>query len=379
MQYWDFDLEIAPGSGQDYPVAARSRDGDAHTTMHFPFDDVRLENYLLKLQQAPSPGAHQRRVAAAHEQPVLEFGQILFEALFAGEVGELYQVSLREAERQHMGLRLRLRIRAPHLASLPWEYLYDSHQAEYLCLSRFRPLVRYIDVTHPIDRLTVTPPLRILGMIASPSNLELLDVEGERRRIEDTLRPLQEQGLVELTWLKGRTRRDLQQAMYTGPWHIFHFIGHADFDPQSAEGVIALESAEGRAHLVRASDFRTLLADQKSLRLVVLNACRGASGDSKDLFSSIAAMLVQGGIPAVLAMQADISDPAALEFTRSFYGTLGQGEPVDGAVAEARKAMRGEIAQTLEWGTPVLYMRAPDGTLFDLARAPEGKMKPCPR
>jgi len=37
---------------------------------------------------------------------------------------------------------------------------------------------------------------------------------------------------------------------------------------------------------------------------------------------------------------------------------------VDAAVAEARKAISFALANSLEWGTPVLYMRAPDGQIF---------------
>jgi hypothetical protein len=29
-----------------------------------------------------------------------------------------------------------VRIQSPELAALPWEFLYDTHQAEYVCLSR---------------------------------------------------------------------------------------------------------------------------------------------------------------------------------------------------------------------------------------------------
>lgn len=59
----------------------------------------------------------------------------------------------------------------------------------------------------------------------------------------------------------------------------------------------------------------------------------------------------------VSAIQAEISDTAALEFTRTFYRAL----------AEARTAIWISIPNTLEWGTPVLYLRAPDGVLFDMA------------
>ena len=42
------------------------------------------------------------------------------------------------------------------------------------------------------------------------------------------------------TWLNGQTWQDLRQAMWGGPWHILHFIGHGDFDAKADEGVIAL-------------------------------------------------------------------------------------------------------------------------------------------
>jgi len=43
--YLDFELEIGPGSGRDYPVAViRSPAGEARETMRFPFDDLALES-----------------------------------------------------------------------------------------------------------------------------------------------------------------------------------------------------------------------------------------------------------------------------------------------------------------------------------------------
>ena len=52
---------------------------------------------------------------------------------------------------------------------------------------------------------------------------------------------------------------------------------------------------------------------------------------------------------------------------RSFYESLADGLPADAAVAEARKAVSIAVTGTLEWGTPVLFMRAADGAIFDLA------------
>jgi hypothetical protein len=51
---------------------------------------------------------------------------------------------------------------------------------------------------------------------------------------------------------------------------------------------------------------------------------------------------------------------------------LAAGRPVDAAVTQARRTLH--AAARAEWATPVLYMRAPDGRLFD--PVPEGPVSP---
>ena len=55
-----------------------------------------------------------------------EVGRVLFEALFTSEVLSCYRVSQAAAREQGKRLRLRLRVEAPELAVLPWEFLYDE-------------------------------------------------------------------------------------------------------------------------------------------------------------------------------------------------------------------------------------------------------------
>ena len=74
----------------------------------------------------------------------------------------------------------------------------------------------------------------------------------------------------------------------------------------------------------------------------------------------------QREIPAVIAMQFEISDEAAIVFAEGFYSSLANGSPVDAAVAAARLAMFARRNDDIEWGTPALYMRVPDGRIFDL-------------
>lgn len=367
--YLDFELEVGIGEGRSYPVAVLdSPAGEARATMHFPLGDLALENRLLALQNALlRSGGQQRRDLSPQQQAVQDFGRELFDMLFTPDVRSCYEVSLREAAQQRKGLRLKLRIHPPELAALPWEYLWHPGRSEYVSLSTRTPIVRYLELPQRIQPLAVTPPLRILGMISGPSDLPRLDCEREKQRVERALGDLSSRGLVELTWLPGQGWRDLMGAMREYTWHVFHFIGHGGFDHTSGEGLIVLTDRDGRAAHFSATRLGRLLADQDALRLVLLNSCEGARGSERDIFSSTASILVRRGIPAVLAMQYEITDQAAIEFARTFYEAVSDGMPVDGAVAEARKAISFAVNNTVEWGAPVLYMRSADGVLFDLA------------
>src|SRR3712207_4728345 len=258
---------------------------------------------------------------------------------------------------------LKLHVLPPELSALPWEFIYEP-EGDYLVLSSTTPLVRYLDLPQRAEQLAVSPPLRILGMVASPRGLPSLDVEHEKRLMEEAVKRLQAEGLVELRWLEGQTWRDLQRAMRSGPWHVFHFVGHGGFDPATEEGAIALSDEGGRKDMLRARALARLLDDHFPLRLVFLNSCEGAKGSERDAFSSIAATLVRYGVPAVVAMQYEISDTAAIEFSRNFYEAVADGLPVDAAATEARTAV--SMKSALEWGTPVLYMRSGDGLIFDI-------------
>jgi tetratricopeptide (TPR) repeat protein len=365
--YLDFELEIREGESRGYAVAVHSPAGEAQEEMSFPFDERQLRDKLKDLEIALLRSGGTRRSLSTEERTVQEFGRRLFEAVLVGKVGTCYYRSMDQAQQEGKGLRLKLHVKPPNLTVLPWEFLYDPDRDEYLCFSRDTPIVRYTDLREPVGRLSVKPPLRILGMVASPRDLDPLDVEHEKGLMDEAIEDLQAGGLVKLTWLEGETWRDLQRAMRRdGPWHIFHFVGHGDFDLSAQEGLIAFtEKGTGRRHLLRSRDLARLLDGHPYLRLVFLNSCEGARGSEGDPFSGTAATLVRRGIPAVVAMQYQITDEAAIEFSSAFYESLADGLPVDAAVTEARVAV--SMDSMLEWGTPVLYMRSPDGRLFDIA------------
>lgn len=368
MNYLDFELEVGQGAGLEYPISViRSPAGEARATMLFPFDALELKNRLQSVQIALlRSGGKRTRSTSPELLAVKEFGSRLFDSLLVGEIRSRYDISLQEAARREQGLRLKLRFQTSELANLPWEFMFDSRQDEYVCLSRSSPLIRYLAVPQPILPLNTKLPLQILGMVASPEDQPPLEIDLEKERVETALEPLQRSGMVKLTWLEGQTWRSLQHALQGGPWNVFHYIGHGGFDRFLQEGFIALADEKGMTHPLNAAQLGRLLADHSHMRLVLMNSCEGAQIGDADIFSSSATTLVRRGIPAVIAMQNEISDTAAIEFSRSFYEAMANGMPVDAAVSEARKAISLAMSNSIEWGTPVLYLRAEDGNIFNL-------------
>ncbi|HSL07093.1 MAG TPA: CHAT domain-containing protein [Pseudonocardiaceae bacterium] len=364
MTTLDFELEIGSGAAGTYPVVARAPGGEVATSMRLPLTPVELDQQIAVVRGAVlASTAVVRRAPTTDEKPVRDLGQQLFEALVAGDVRGLYVASRQRAHEQGSVLRLVLRVRPPELARLPWEFLFDPNQQDYLGLSM--PLVRYPEVLAPRQPLQVALPLRILGMVACPGDQHSLEVDEEQQRLLTALAGLERDGLVELSWVAGQTYNDLEDALDQDLWHVFHFVGHGGYDRVAEEGTLALADDAGRTDLVGADDLSRLLAKHPTLRLVVLNACDTGRGGGLDALSSTAGALVRRWIPAVVAMQFEITNPGAVVFAQSFYQSVAKRRPVDDSVVRARQALRRAKKDTLEWGTPVLYLRAPDGRIFE--------------
>jgi hypothetical protein len=310
-----------------------------------------------------------RAIRSEETEAARELGGKLFESVFGGEVRAALRSSLDEAQRQEgTGLRLKLRLQdAAELADLPWEFLYDPSLDRFLAQSNQTPIVRYIEMPERIKPLTLQLPLRVLVMVSSPDdpNYAKLDVALERSQLQTALDPLNRAGQVHVEWLEGASLSTLQRHLQGGPYHIFHYIGHGGFDQRTEEGVLVLEDEQRRGLLADAHRIGALLHDHRSLRLAVLNSCEGARNSRSDPFAGVATTLIRQGIPAVVAMQFEISDEAAITFAGEFYAALASGFPIDAAVAEARKAIYLR-PNDVEWGTPVIFTRAPDGVLFEL-------------
>lgn len=363
--YLNFDLLIQ-----------RAREGYRARVQHSPVGEAWQPFTLPRIEDVSTSSAFVGPNGGDQNTPQ-RFGAQLYTTVFDGQVGNCLSRSLDAAQRQSKGLRIRLRLNeVPELAELPWEYLHDSDNKRSFVLSDQTPIVRYLEMQSSQQPLELARPLRILMVIANPYDFPPLDVEEEWQKVEEAFSDLQQRDFVVVQRLPEATLSALQKQLRQEQYHILHFIGHGWVDAITQQSGLVLENAKGRGHLVPASVLGTLLHDHRSLRLVLLNACQGARMTEKNPFAGTAQQLVQQGLSSVIAMQFPISDQAAIALTHEFYRALADGYPVDAALAEARKAIYGQQGHNFEWGTPVLFMRAPDGRLFDIEGV--GEEAPAP-
>ena len=358
----ELEMSTGPGPGQFITrVVDAPSGGEPSAVVQLDVEGLLRDRYALEMTVLASAVAG-RKIAAAPEQDLRRVGLLLFDALLSGPVLGTYRASVRIAQQRDEPLRLVLRLADPKLAALPWEALFDPEIEAYIC--RKEPLVRHVPAPFTPQPLKVAPPLRILGLIASPRGMPALDVTAEQDNLSRALAGPISEGLIHLEWLEQATWETVQEKLLSDHWHVLHFVGHGDYDLKTDQGVLALVGPGGQANLVGADQLVDLLNQaQPTPRLVVLNSCSSGEEGTQDLFSGTAAALVHSGIGAVAAMQFTVSDPAAIAFAQGFYVAIAHGRSVD----EASRSGRIGILQapgTLEWVTPVLYVRGENTQLF---------------
>lgn len=347
--YHDFQLSVS----RDDIIQASSDQGEAQE--QFVLNENEIEPKLTSIQQR-----------SINAKLLKALGSKLYQTLFPPRILALFHATVADARNHNCGVRLRLVFESPERAALPWEFLYDVDTKTFLGNNIQTALSRYINVPLPPNEIRVSLPLKILLVIASPTDLVKLDTDGEEKLICDALSTQIEGGRIKLDVLHEATISNITQKLQENPYSVIHFIGHGVF--RDDRGFIALVDEDGKAKLLDDESFANFFLGNLSLGLVVLNSCQGAEVSSNQIFAGIAPHLVQRGIPAVVAMQYSILDSTAKLFADEFYRTLALGWPVDAAIQTTRNAISIEVGlDKRDFATPVLYMRARDGVILSIA------------
>ncbi len=366
-----FDLLIGRAVDGTYPVTViASPAGETETAVmaRLTPDDDEIRETLEQIEDRDT------------DAQILQWlGGEFFDQLFTGQIAALYRASMAITQGQGQRLRIRLRVDtdAPELVTLPWELLYDSTADMVLAASPDIDFVRHFPVRKPSKSTTVQLPLRVLVAISNPEGVPPLDVAKERAIIQEAIERQKEPASMVLHVVEHATPAALADALRSFDPHIFHFIGHGIND--GTQGFTVLEDETGQPALVDDRAFREIFAHGTETRLVVLNACQSATVVGSKSLNGLAPSLLQRRISAVVAMQYAVADVTATLFAREFYRSLAAGLPVDEAVSAARRAIYVEVGrESADWATPVLYLRAKDGILFELETPELSAPSPIP-
>ncbi len=172
-----------------------------------------------------------------------------------------------------------------------------------------------------------TPPTVVFAFLgANPRDTTPLQLDRERLRVEQILGRATHGRQAQVQPFARTSGEMLRDIVRTWKPTVLHFSGHGN-----DEGLLLLdgpddttEELDGEA-LAEWLDLRP-----ERPRLLVLNACHGARN----------AVPLARVIDVVIGMTNEVSDAAAMTFSREFYSELGEGLSVEQAFRSARAAVR---------------------------------------
>jgi hypothetical protein len=259
------------------------------------------------------------------------------DALLAGGIGACIGTHRRAARTN--GSTLRIVVRSDH-ADWPIESLRDA-TGEDLGMASDVSIVRARGVTKATRQLKVTTPVRVLLVVAEPAGEPPFGGAAIASALE------QQSPHVSLTRLHEPTERALDEALRAQEWHVLHIVARGQSRAAARYGTLDLIGSEGRKRSVNAQNVARLCAKSPSLGVVVLQAVGKTPAEAFDVLTGA---LLESGTPAVVWLPDFGQQQTAAMFARELYGRLAMAEPLDLAMAGARRAFAHG-----NWSGPVLF------------------------
>lgn len=296
------------------------------------------------------------------------YGKQLTEDFFAdSSVKDAFAQALASAQSQDLSLRVRLLIgpSAPELQSLRWETLNNPRDGSPLCTSENILFSRYLSSLdwRPV-RLRPQGNLCALAFIANPSDLAdyslaPVEIAGEYQRARDGLGSIPVD-LVPQPETDQRASLDtLVKRLRETEYDILYLVAHGAMVKD--EPWLWFEDENGKVARTAGSELATRLKElTQRPRLVVLASCQSAGKSAGDALRAIGPRLAEAGIPAVIAMQGNISMQTVAEFMPTFFQELSRDGQIDRAMAVAR----GDIRERPDYWMPALFMRLKSGRIW---------------
>ena len=333
-----------------------------------------------------------------------EFEQIgtnLFSIIHQGKVGEKWD----EFITKNSQCRVQLRIEADEIFRFPWELV--CNDIDRLAAQSKQTFYRaYKGVSTALPKEAAFLPLRVLIIIGSTKDDTAVLPKEELREIETNIRNNNRKDvnnrlvhrLIDIEKLWNPTIAQVKEKINSFKPHIFHFIGHGEFEGGQAQlvikSVVSIDEAGEKSYKRESWQSSRINSDFKNLnwlpRLVLINSCRTemageiVSDENQKHIWSIGDVFRKLKIPAIIAMQADISGVGAGIFSGTLYKHLAEFDPIDKAIGHARDALLTYVQDfaNREWAIPVLTLGLPPEEILPFSPKVDDKklreIRECP-
>lgn len=326
--------------------------------------ELRISDPTTDLLRPPAQGQAilNPETFADLESKPLEYGKLLATQVFSGpDIQRDWTEALTAFRAKDLEIRLRLRLASGDitLQTFRWELLTALDGDTPLSTSKEIHFSRFLSSRDWRNaKLRPRQNLKATIAIAAPTNLKEslnlapIDIAKESVPILAALKG------IETTLLPHPlTLKSLTEALQTSP-DILYLVCHGmagmadDINP-----LLILANDQGLAAITAAKELTAEIARlDPPPRLVVLASCQSAAPSE----TTLATLLAAAGIPAVVAMQGNISMASIQEAMPRFFGELLK----DGQIDRALSTARFEVRDRHDAWMPVLLLRLKSGRIW---------------
>ncbi|RRR74920.1 MAG: CHAT domain-containing protein [Candidatus Viridilinea halotolerans] len=289
----------------------------------------------------------------------IELGKALLSEPLLSELERALGVA--ESHGDYLCFNLAIDRDTPKLQALHWEKLCHPATGRPLATDGRIAFSRFLSSAsgRPIRR-SLRHAVRALAAVAAPDNATTYGLS--EFKASDYLELAQATlGTLALDLLGSPNVRTsiaaLMDRLRSG-LDVLYLVAHGKVELNTA--YLYLEQADGCIQPLEVAQLAHELTTVPVLpRIVVLASCQSAS---PEIATSLATIFGEAGVPAVIAMQGNLTLETAQIFMQALLHAIANNEPVDAAMAAGRRAAL--TAKRADWWMPALFSRFSDGRLW---------------
>ncbi|MFL7867447.1 MAG: CHAT domain-containing protein, partial [Anaerolineales bacterium] len=353
--YADLEIGIHQRSAGKYTVEARFSPAGSEA-------DIRIgEQEEIEIQFDFE--ALQKNALALNME---SYGRLLTASLFSpSQAKEFFARAVSDAGDEPLRLRLLFGPTAGALHSLYWETLRNPVDGTLLAANENILFSRYLASeawkgAHPRPKKKV----KALVAVSNPSDLAdyqlaAVNVSGELERAQGSLRDIELKSLPDD--LEKCTLENLTAHMRDG-YDILYLVAHGRVD-RDGNPWLFLESQKGTVERVSGQKIADHIRGMRTPPLlVILASCESAGEGNGRTLQALGPLLSSAGVPAVIAMQGEISIDSVSRMMPVFFRELQKDGMVDRALAVARSTLL--AAGDYDVWVPTLFLRLKSGVIW---------------